>query len=78
MPRQDIVREVSAENVRRHVEHITTAIPSRLAGSPSARRIAEYSLQALREPGAVARTAGLGELPEEGGIADRRATGDLD
>jgi hypothetical protein len=60
MPRQDIIREVSAENVRRHVEHITTAIPSRLAGSPNARHMAEYSLQALREAGAEAR---IQELP---------------
>jgi hypothetical protein len=60
MPRQDIISEVSAENVRRHVEHITTAIPSRLAGSPNARRMAEYSLQALRDAGAEAR---IQELP---------------
>jgi hypothetical protein len=60
MPRQDIIREVSAENVRRHVEHITTAIPSRLAGSPNARCMAEYSLEALREAGAEAR---IQELP---------------
>ena len=60
MPRQDIIGEASAENVRRHVEHITTAIPSRLAGSPNARRMAEYSLQALREAGAEAR---IQELP---------------
>jgi hypothetical protein len=60
MSRQDIIREVSAENVRRHVEHITTTIPSRLAGSPNGRRMAEYSLQALREAGAETR---LQELP---------------
>ena len=60
MPRQDIISEVSAENVRRHVEHITTAIPSRLAGSPNARRMAEYSLQVLRDAGAEAR---IQELP---------------
>ena len=60
MSRQDIIREVSAENVRRHVEHITTEIPSRLAGSANAHRMAEYSLQALREAGAEAR---IQELP---------------
>jgi Peptidase family M28 len=68
MSRQDIIGEVSAENVRRHVEHITTMIPSRLAGSPNARRMAEYSLQALREAGAAARIQelpGLVSFPEK-------------
>ena len=68
MSRQDIIGEVSAENVRRNVEHITTAIPSRLAGSPNARRMAEYSLQALRESGAAARIQelpGLVSFPEK-------------
>jgi len=60
MSRQEIIREVSVENVRRHIEHITTNIPSRLAGSPNARRMAEYSLQTLREAGAEAR---IEELP---------------
>src|SRR4051812_14541320 len=60
MSRQDIIREVSAENVRRHVEHVTTNVPSRLAGSPNARRMAEYSSQMLREAGADAR---IQELP---------------
>jgi hypothetical protein len=60
MPRQQIIQAVSAANVRRHVEHITTQIPSRLAGSPNARRMAEYSLQALRDAGA---DAAIHELP---------------
>lgn len=60
MSRQDIIREVSADRVRRHIEHITTNIPSRLAGSPNARRMAEYSLQALRDAGADAR---IQEMP---------------
>ena len=34
--------ELSVANVRAHVEHITTQIPSRLAGSPNGRRMAEY------------------------------------
>ncbi|MFL5280638.1 MAG: M28 family peptidase [Rhodopila sp.] len=60
MSRQEVIQEVSADNVRRHVEHITTSIPSRLAGSPNAHRMAEYSLQALRDAGADAR---IQELP---------------
>src|SRR6185437_5184932 len=68
MSRQDVIREVSADNVRRHVEHITTHIPSRLAGSPNARRMAEYSLQALRDAGLDARIQelpGLVSFPEK-------------
>ena len=69
MSRQDIIREVSADNVRRHVEHITTAIPSRLAGSPNARRMAEYSFKALQEAGAEAHIQelpGLVSFPKKG------------
>ena len=33
-----VVEEVSADRVRAHVEHITTQIPSRLAGSQNAKR----------------------------------------
>src|SRR5215831_20188438 len=69
MSRQDIVREVSTENVRRHVEHITTAIPSRLAGSPNARRMADYSFKALHEAGAEAHIQelpGLVSFPKKG------------
>lgn len=68
MSRQEIIQEVSAANVRRHVEHITTSIPSRLAGSPNARRMAEYSLQAMLEAGANARIhelPGLVSFPEK-------------
>jgi Peptidase family M28 len=72
MSRQDVIREVSAENVRRHVEHITTMIPSRLAGSPNARRMAEYSLQALREAGVDARIQELPGLVSFPGKAELR------
>jgi hypothetical protein len=75
MPRQDIIREVSAENVRRNVEHITPAIPSRLAGSPNARRMAEYSLKALHEAGAEARIqelSGLVSFPKKGNFGSSR------
>ncbi len=68
MSRHEILEAVSAANVRRHVEHITTQIPSRLAGSANARRMAEYSLQALRDAGADARIheiPGLVSFPEK-------------
>ena len=55
------VREaVSAERVRAHVEHITTQIPSRLAGSDNGRRMAEYSASALKDSGVAAEVF---ELP---------------
>src|SRR3974390_970064 len=69
MSKQQVIASVSAANVRRHVEHITTQIPSRLAGSPNARRMAEYSLQCLREAGVDARIhemPGLVSFPDKG------------
>jgi hypothetical protein len=45
---------VSANAVRAHVEHITTTMPSRLAGSENARRMAEYSAAALGKAGVKA------------------------
>ena len=69
MSRQQLLAAVSAANVRRHVEHITTQIPSRLAGSPNARRMAEYSRGALLQSGAEARIhemPGLVSFPDKG------------
>ena len=68
MSREQVLAAVSAANVRKHVEHITTEIPSRLAGSPNAKRMAEYSLHALRDAGAEARMhelPGLVSFPEK-------------
>ncbi len=67
MSRDSIIAAVSAANVRRHVESITSEIPSRLAGSPNGRRMAEYSLRALLDAGADARiheVPGLVSFPE--------------
>jgi len=55
-----VLSDMSVANVRAHVEHIVSEIPSRLAGSPNARRMAEYSLRALREAGADAQ---IHEMP---------------
>src|SRR4051812_33731420 len=55
-----VVDAVSAENVRKHVEHITREIPSRLAGSENARRMAEYSAASLNAAGVEAK---IEELP---------------
>ena len=55
-----LVAAVSAANVRAHVEHITTEIPSRLAGSANAKRMAEYSAAALIKAGVAAE---IQEMP---------------
>ncbi len=62
-----LLSELSADHVRAHVEHIALNIPSRLAGSANARRMAEYSAQALREAGVSATVhelPGLVSFPE--------------
>src|SRR5215831_16101376 len=63
-----VVAAVSAANVKAHVEHITTNIPSRLAGSPNAKRMAEYSAAALTKAGVPAQIfemPGLVSFPEK-------------
>jgi len=63
-----VLDEVSAERVRAHVEEITTKIPSRLAGSENASRMAQYSAAALTKEGIPARVLqmpGLVSFPEK-------------
>ena len=58
---------VSADRVRAHVDHITTQIPSRLAGSENGRRMAQYSASALTDSGVSAQVhelPGLVSFPE--------------
>ena len=67
MSEERVVGAVSADEVRGHVERITTTIPSRLAGSENGRRMAEYSAAALTEAGVAARVfemPGLVSFPE--------------
>ena len=54
MSEEKVVSAVSAANVKAHVEHITTEIPSRLAGSANGKRMAEYSAAALTRDGVSA------------------------
>ncbi|WP_321343217.1 M28 family peptidase [Breoghania sp.] len=56
-----VVHEVSADNVRKHVETIVKDIPYRAAGSENGRRMAEYSRDAMVAAG-VTDTA-VHELP---------------
>lgn len=64
-----VVSQVSADNVRDHIEKITTGIPSRLAGSANGKRMAEYSRDALAASGVdatVYEMPGLVSFPERG------------
>src|SRR5580704_9401739 len=68
MSEPGVVEVVSADEVRAHVEYITTNIPSRLAGSPNAKRMAEYSAAALTRAGVAAQVfemPGLVSFPEK-------------
>ncbi len=47
MSGERVLDEVSAERIRGHVEHIVSKIPSRAAGSPNGKRMAEYSRDAM-------------------------------
>jgi len=69
MSLEQILREVSVDRVWNHIEHITEKIPSRLAGSPNSRRMAEYAHGVFRDAGLEARLhefQGLVSFPEEG------------
>jgi hypothetical protein len=72
MSEQIVTSRVSAKEVRTHVEHITTAIPSRLAGSENARRMAEYSAAALGKVGVEAKIFEMPGLVSFPGKAEMR------
>src|SRR5262245_5962977 len=67
-----VVSAVSAANVRAHVEHITTEIPSRLAGSANGKRMAEYSAAQLEKIGVKAQVHELPGLVSFPGTAELR------
>jgi len=72
MSEEIVTARVSAKEVRAHVEHITTAIPSRLAGSENARRMAEYSAAALGKVGVEAKIFEMPGLVSFPGKAEMR------
>jgi hypothetical protein len=72
MSEQEILSEVSVERVRAHVDHITSQIPSRLAGSENQRRMAEYTAKCLREAGVDAAVQNLPALVSFPGRAELR------
>ncbi|MBI4279542.1 MAG: M28 family peptidase [Armatimonadetes bacterium] len=63
-----VLRDISPDRAYAHIEHITTQIPSRLAGSPNARRMAEYANDVFTKAGLDVRMhefPGLVSFPEE-------------
>lgn len=67
----DVLRELSVDNAYAHIVHITSQIPSRLAGSPNSRRMAEYAHEAFTRAGLEARMhefPGLVSFPEPGEV----------
>ena len=61
MSKSQVIEEVSARNVRAHVERIVKEIPHRAAGAENGRRMAEYSRDAMEAVGVP--DAAIHELP---------------
>jgi hypothetical protein len=71
MPLDDLLDDLSVERTWQHLTHITTHIPSRLAGTPNARRMAEYAAEQLDANGVAATLhefRGLVSFPEAGEV----------
>ena len=67
MAREDILRDLSVDNAWAHIERITEQIPSRLAGSPNSRRMAEYAHDTFTRAGLASQMhefPGLVSFPE--------------
>ena len=68
MSEQQILSELSVDSIRNHVRHIVETMPSRLAGTPNAARMAEFSAVQLQITGIAARIEtipGLVSFPRE-------------
>jgi peptidase M28-like protein len=69
MSLETILQELSPAKAYAHIEHITSQIPSRLAGSANSQRMAEYAFETFQKAGLDARThtfLGLVSFPETG------------
>jgi hypothetical protein len=67
MALEDILADLSVERAWAHLTHITEQIPTRLAGSENARRMAEYAAEQLERNGLTATLhefSGLVSFPE--------------
>jgi len=72
MSEKSVIDAVSVDNIRKHVEHIVTNIPSRLAGSENARRMAEYSAETLRQAGVESQVYPIPAIVSFPGPAEMR------
>lgn len=71
MKLEDILSQVSVDNAWQHLEHITSEIPSRLAGSANSRRMAEYAHETFTKAGlssTMHEFLGLVSFPEEAAV----------
>ena len=67
MSLESILKEISAARAYEHIAHISGQIPSRLAGSANAQRVAEYAFDTFQKAGLDARMhkfLGLVSFPE--------------
>jgi len=68
---KSILSEVSFDRTWSHIEHITEKIPSRLAGSPSSRKMVEYSHDVFQKAGLESKIhefRGLVSFPESAAV----------
>jgi hypothetical protein len=68
MSEEEILSELSVDNIRAHVKHIVETMPSRLAGTPNAARMAAYSDAQIKAAGLSSRIEtipGLVSFPRE-------------
>ena len=68
MSEEQILAELSVDNIRAHVKHIVETMPSRLAGTPNAARVAAYSDAQMKAAGLASRIEtipGLVSFPRE-------------
>jgi hypothetical protein len=75
MPEQKLLAELSVENIRAHVKHIVETIPSRLAGSENAARMADYSAEQFHKAELDTQIHTLPGLVSFPGSADLRVLG---
>lgn len=72
MPLREVLEELSVERTWAHLSHITAELPSRLAGTANARRMAEYAAEHLAAAGldpALHELRGLVSFPEAAEVA---------
>ncbi|HUG16617.1 MAG TPA: M28 family peptidase [Thermomicrobiales bacterium] len=71
MTLNDILADLSVDRAWQHLTHITEQIPTRLAGSPNSRRMAEYAAEQLERNGlrsSLHEFHGLVSFPEAGEV----------